>query len=54
MGTKDDEFVAKALKEVTLENYDDVTSIWAGQNQVNKELNKDGTEELKQYKEQGI
>lgn len=54
MGTKDDEFVRDALKGVTKENYEDVTGVWAGQNKVKMELNKEAMEEIEQYIEQGV
>lgn len=54
MGLQEDEFVAKALRGVTIENFEDVTGVWAGQNKVKFDLSKDASEEIQQYIEQGV
>jgi len=49
-----DKFVADQLKDVTVENYEDVTGVWQGQHKINHDLNRDAMEEIEQYIEQGV
>jgi len=54
MGTETDEFVASQINQVTKENFEDVTSVWAGQNRVKKDLDFDAMDEIRQYAIEGV
>lgn len=54
MGKQEDKFIEKELGDITKDNYEDVASVISGQIKVKYDLDKDASEEIQQYIEQGV